>query len=517
MARKIKKGTKGKAAQFVSRAKAIRKLDIALKDFRKLCILKGVHPREPVKRPANNTKTYYHRKDVKYLAQDRLLGHFRRVKVYRRKLFTAVVKKDKERVRRIKARKPRLDINHVVKERYPTFEEALKDLDDPLSTLALVASFPGHRLFKVSPDQVRTCRLLLNMFKSFLVKEKRLDKVFLSNKGVYFQADVKGKKISWVEPYQFGQKLPFDVDYKVILTFVEFYSVLLKFVVFRLYNENSIVYPPTLIEGLEAETIGTEDNNGYLDFKLTTAKQDTEEETPLIESEELKKIKEKNKIKRNIFEGLTFFISREVNKEIFEFCLKSFGGKVLYHIDNFDSELYEDKRITHVITDRELAHVPQLPNREYVQPQWICDSINNSLLLPIADYLPGKPLPPHLSPFVDDVKEGYVPDRQKEILKMKGEYEEVDVEEDLSDSEEESIPVTKPYAVTKEAYDHEKETKDKRQQAKESQEERQNLAEMRLSKKKKRLLDKIKNFDEAKKERVRELIKKKKALKKKTN
>ena len=78
MARKIKKGTKGKASKFISRAKTIKKLDIALKDFRKLWILKGVHPREPSKSPANNPKTYYHAKDIKYLAEDRLLNHFRR-------------------------------------------------------------------------------------------------------------------------------------------------------------------------------------------------------------------------------------------------------------------------------------------------------------------------------------------------------------------------------------------------------------------------------------------------------
>ena len=49
MGKKIKKGTKGPVSKYITRSKAIKKLDIPIKDFRKLCILKGVHPREPSK------------------------------------------------------------------------------------------------------------------------------------------------------------------------------------------------------------------------------------------------------------------------------------------------------------------------------------------------------------------------------------------------------------------------------------------------------------------------------------
>lgn len=68
------------------------------------------------------------------------------------------------------------------------------------------------------------------------------------------------------------------------------------------------------------------------------------------------------------------------------------------------------------------------------------DSINNLFLLPTSAYRPGNPPPPHLSPFIDNQKEGYVPMRQKEIQHLKG--EEI-VDSDHSESEEEKPVVQK--------------------------------------------------------------------------
>ena len=101
-----------------------------------------------------------------------------------------------------------------------------------------------------------------------------------------------------------------------------------------------------------------------------------------------------------------------------EMVILSFGGEVFWDDDESEVEC-EDDRISHVIVDRPLEHLKLLKNKEYLQPQWIFDSINNQLRLPVAEYGPGKPLPPHLSPFVDNLKEQYIPERQAQIDSLK--------------------------------------------------------------------------------------------------
>ena len=46
--------------------------------------------------------------------------------------------------------------------------------------------------------------------------------------GIYYQAEVQGQTVTWLVPHATSQVLPPDVDYKVMLTFLEFYQTLLK-------------------------------------------------------------------------------------------------------------------------------------------------------------------------------------------------------------------------------------------------------------------------------------------------
>ena len=113
----------GEATRYISRAQALKKLQLNLKDFRRLCIMKGVYPREPNNRKKAQKgklakKTLYYVKDIKFLMHEPLIWKFREFKVFMRKIKTAMSKGDKATADRLKENKPTLQLDHLVKERY---------------------------------------------------------------------------------------------------------------------------------------------------------------------------------------------------------------------------------------------------------------------------------------------------------------------------------------------------------------------------------------------------------------
>ncbi|XP_055406274.1 pescadillo homolog isoform X2 [Bubalus kerabau] len=465
-----KKYERGSATNYITRNKARKKLQLSLADFRRLCILKGIYPHEPkhkkkVNKGSTAARTFYLIKDIKFLLHEPIVNKFREYKVFVRKLRKAYGKSEWNTVERLKDNKPNYKLDHIVKERYPTFVDALRDLDDALSMCFLFSTFP--RTGKCHVHTIQLCRRLAVEFMHYVIAARALRKVFLSIKGIYYQAEVLGQPIVWITPYTFSHDHPTDVDYRVMATFTEFYTTLLGFVNFRLYQSLNLHYPPKLESQIHTEAKTSEDAYALnsessleklaaLSASLARVVVPTEEEEAeadefpadgmAAQEEDHRKELEAQEKHKKLFEGLRFFLNREVPREALAFVIRSFGGIVSWDKSLCIGATYDvtDRSITHQIVDRPGQQTPVI-GRYYVQPQWVFDSVNARLLLPVADYFPGVQLPPHLSPFVTEKEGDYVPPEKLKLLALqRGEHagnlnesEEEDEEEDDGDGEEE--------------------------------------------------------------------------------
>ncbi|NWY04198.1 PESC protein, partial [Nothoprocta ornata] len=436
---------------------------------RRLCILKGIYPHEPkhkkkVNKGSTAARTFYLLKDIKFLLHEPIVNKFREYKVFVRKLRKAYGKSEWSTVERLKDNKPNYKLDHIVKERYPTFIDALRDLDDALSMCFLFSTFP--RTGKCHVQTIQLCRRLSVEFLNYVIASRSLRKVFLSIKGIYYQAEVLGQPVTWITPYAFAHDHPTDVDYRVMATFTEFYTTLLGFVNFRLYHSLNLLYPPKIEGQAEVELKPAEgeayamDSESYLEklsalsASLTrvvapTTEDDVEMDEFPVEGETAEQMDAKKKEQealekqKRLFEGLRFFLNREVPREPLAFIIRCFGGQVSWDKSLCIGATYDvsDPSITHQIVDRPRVE-QQVVGRYYLQPQWVFDSVNAKLCLPVADYFPGVLLPPHLSPFVTEQEGDYIPPEKLKLLALQrgeqpGEESEEEEEEEEEDNDEE--------------------------------------------------------------------------------
>eukprot|EP00921_Rhytidocystis_pertsovi_P003473 GHVQ01006015.1.p1 GENE.GHVQ01006015.1~~GHVQ01006015.1.p1 ORF type:complete len:653 (-),score=73.14 GHVQ01006015.1:2830-4788(-) len=479
--RRIKKGTRGAAAQYIGRSAALRKLQVSLADFRRLCILKGVYPRDPKKKLKKPDQTYYHVKDITFLSQESLIRTFREQKSFSKKIRRATGRHENSIAQNLKRREPRYTLHHLIRERYPTFVEAVGDLDDSLSSLALFAALPADDYREIPAEVVKQSCELIDHFHLYVATTHSLRKVFVSIKGYYFQAAVCGVNVTWLLPHSFCQSLPSQVDYRVMLTFQELYRTLGRFVNFKLYQLADLSYPPEVDRQLEklgmrflamkcvclsdtrrepaelnggnkcgkerldtsAPSTAEQLNDGssraesgsYGEFRnddrkpleVTASVSEAKgRDTPSPYVERFIDTSEDGNMAGGLFRNLFFFLSREIPRVPFVLIIRSAGGTVGWQDDCSPIE-QTDPRITHHVMDRPVqflqkvldpADSTRLLSREYIQPQWVCDSFNSRSLLPLHNYKAGETLPPHLSPFVDASSVGLQAPQRKPLEGM---------------------------------------------------------------------------------------------------
>ena len=308
----------------------------------------------------------------------------------------------------------KLSLDHIIKERYPTFVDALRDLDDALSLLFLFANLPSTS--NVSPKTIALCQRLCFEFEHYLITTNSLRKSFLSIKGIYYQATVQGQDILWLVPYKFVPRVTGDVDFRIMATFVEFYATLLGFVNFRLYTSIGLVYPPRFnsksdeqggelgaftLEGRaidEPEQNGGEvsahiDGGAGEDAVVNSANEDIQKQIAAVENlpdeqqdgqeaeeeapeedihdaidafeatgddaDVLPQPQASSNEAASLFAPFTFFLSRETPRQPLEFILRAFGCKRIGWPailgDGAFTNNENDPTITHQIVDRPLS------------------------------------------------------------------------------------------------------------------------------------------------------------------
>lgn len=460
-----KKFERGSATNYITRNKARKKLQLSLPDFRRLCILKGIYPHEPkhkkkVNKGSTAPRTFYLVKDIRFLLHEPIVGKFRDYKVFVRKLKKAYAKTEYSDVERLRDNKPTYKLDHIIKERYPTFIDALRDIDDALCMCFLFSTFA--RTGKCHVQTIQLCRRLTVEWMNYVVASRSLKKVFLSIKGIYYQAEVMGQLITWLVPYQFSHDHPTDVDYRVMATFTELYTTLLGFVNFRLYHSLNLVYPPKLDSKTDLELKGEDeedyamDSESYLEklsalsaslARVFSSEEDEDAQLDQfpVEGEDMENAEAREKeqkqqeTQKKLFEGLKFFLNREAPRESLAFIIRCFGGQVSWDKSVCIGSTYDatDETITHQIVDRPTID-KQYISRYYIQPQWVFDCVNAKLLLPVEDYFMGVTLPPHLSPFVEEKEGDYVPPEKLKVMALQqGKKPAEEQEEDEEEEDEE--------------------------------------------------------------------------------
>jgi pescadillo len=92
-----------------------------------------------------------------------------------KKVKRAAGRKEFTEAQRLYAHRPEYTLDHLVKERYPTFADALADLDDAVSMIHLFATLPSEK--HIDPTHTALSKRLCREWQAYIAKSKGLRKV----------------------------------------------------------------------------------------------------------------------------------------------------------------------------------------------------------------------------------------------------------------------------------------------------------------------------------------------------
>jgi pescadillo protein len=203
-------------------------------------------------------------------------------------------------------------------------------------------------------------------------------KVFVSIKGIYYQAEIMGEQVTWIMGHERSIGRSNEMDFSVVANFVEFYTRMLSFVNYRLYKSIGLYYPPTLsnftnVKGDNEciillfnlynkfytdffDNLDSEDNRiALLAYPLKLESKQEMDEAKIdsfVDNEINEKLHELQMLK-TLFKGCNFFLNREVPKESLTLVIRACGGRTSWE-DLPESISESSEFITHQIVDRNI-------------------------------------------------------------------------------------------------------------------------------------------------------------------
>jgi pescadillo protein len=496
MGRKLRKGQKGKKSNLVREDKILEHVHIPdILQFRRLCILRGVYPRE-IPKEQNSPFAAFHKKDLSMLNNDSMAWFIRD--------HTAWLKKYKKRLHRGEhygAAEPTAPYAELIRSRYPTFADAVRDLDDALTTVSLFAQMSGTNL--IASERVVKCRRLMTEFHYYIARSQLLKFGFISFRGFHFEAAVEGEKVLWLIPHSFPIEEDSTVDYRVLLDFLELYEHLVGFVNARLFIQLGMKYPPTYDPEKWAQSF-------YIDAIVDSFPQPETAPARAVVAEpasregldrmvaalaapgDQSEDEESAPESRGLFAGLVFTIHHSVPRDPVSLVVRALGGRIEWR------EASDDVAVTHTIIDR--RPMTRHLSRVYIQPQWVFDCLNRRALVelegPSGSYLPGQELPKHVSPWgaVEAGVEGIADDDEREMVAA-GDDSDAEIDEEVKRAAREGDYAAGIAAETG-GGDQTRETVDKNELKALRREERSRLAAGQLPSVKKKLYDQLREKEQ---------------------
>ena len=456
--------------RYLTRMQATRLLQLDSMNFRRLCILKGIYPRaigRSKQKASGSDKQYYLSKEIKWLVHDQIRNKVQGFTSWEKKLRRAKSMHDFERMQTLQrdGMKPQYDLVATIKERYPTFADALKDVDDAMTNIGLYSFLTPEVKSETTVEFHHALSTGLHQkakqvqadFFTYVSQSHTLVRAFISVKGYYYEAFIHGQRIIWLMPHEYASKFPPGVQQYILITFLEFQTDFMRFVVHKLQNE--------LKKRLEDAQRRADDalDDHAADFTAQGTMEVTESgdaidtttaaPTPAAATSKVPQGKKaaqlslvsllsaEQTVVAKLFEKLVFYLSREVPEKHCRFIIEACGGRVVKDLG---------PTVTHYVVDRPSLLPPHKVEAtvEYIQPQYLWDCLNSRMVLPAHGYRMGETLPPHVSPFtvaitnsaadnaaVEDVRKrhpkivSYVPDRVHEIRALKDpNYSRIDPE-----------------------------------------------------------------------------------------